>query len=588
MAEQIPEDASLPEWRGEIERLWAKVSQSPSDSAAAVGVLNSLSLTESPAAVWEAMSLLRAKHRREAQAWAEILESKEKAIASLRDRERLSESERESLRRRIQSHEEKSIEGAMGLQAELEAASSGLREQRVRHEEDEKRLRALLDQARERIARESDIWKKERKSWEKKEEKYLAQMRELESLAQIKQDESRQALGESNKLSQSLKEAKNALEKTLAELLRERQIRDETEKERAQALKKVDEVQRHFDELSKIWEDERAQWRELWDRERSTWETQRAEFSSWEDKLRRERERWHAELTEKEKDHLRFAAQMAETLRQSTETSFKIQGVLKSVANFGLPPERRKTSRRIWAALGAVAICFGAAVPVWRYYSIYHFIPEAVVPVSFLKNPTGLAYDGAKIWVSQWDGHLEAFDPIHLDAAPLSVLPDIKLPYHPVSIIFAKDSFWTANAASARLIRQEAADPAREISSLAAAGPAPTAMAYDGRAIWCYDAADRSLDRYRGDGQIKSFGLGDAVPTSLLWVSRRLWAFDAKTRKLEVFDFKDNVFSMAASYDLGESVIGMTAVKTGKGRELWVLAGPSGARTSPAFIKFRY
>jgi len=589
MASETPQESSQPEWRGEIERLWAKVSRSaPQSPGADVSDIPSMTaLPEAPSAAWETVSLLRGKHRSEALAWSEMLEAKEKQVSALRERQRLLENEIAGLRRQVRSAEESSLEGYLDVQARLEAALSSLKEERQRHEEDEKRLRALLEQTRHRLAGEADIWKKERKSWEKKEEKYLAQMQSMESLAQTRQEDAARTGSDVEKLSQSLKEAKNALEKTLAELLRERQVREGTEKERAEALKKVDEVQRHFEELSKIWEEERAQWRELWDRERSTWETQRTEFSAWEDKLRRERQSWHADLKAKEEDHLRFASQMAETLRQSTETTSKIQNVLRAVALLGLPQEKRRISRRIWAGLAAAAVLAAASIPVWKYYAAFHFQPVAEIATS-LSNPTGMAYDGSKIWVSQWNGELDAFNPLDLKAAPTAVAPNVKPPYHPVSVVSAGDSLWTADAAQARLVRVSAADPGVVAATLPAEGPAPTAMAYDGKAIWCYDAANRSLDRYGADGRVQSFGLGSAVPTSLLWVSGSLWAFDSKTHKLNVYDFKDGSFSLRASYDLGKTIIGMTAVKMGGKRQLWILAAPTGSQTSPSFVEFRY
>ncbi|MDE2313057.1 MAG: hypothetical protein KGL04_02645 [Elusimicrobia bacterium] len=587
MASDMPQEP-LPEWRGEIERLWAKVSRGAgASSGLEIPGAPSSDIPESSSTAWETLSLMRRKHRGEAAAWSEMLEAKEKEIAALQERQRLLENEISGLRRQVQSAEENSLEGYLDVQARLEAALASLKEERRRHEEDEKRLRALLEQTRQRMSGEADIWKKERKSWEKKEEKYLARMKEMESLTQARQEDAARASGDSEKLAQGLKEAKNALEKTLAELLRERQVREGAEKERSEALKKVDEVQRHFEELSKIWEEERAQWRELWDRERSTWETQRSEFSVWEEKLRRERQSWHADLKAKEEDHLRFASQMAETLRQSTETTTKIQSVLRAVALLGLPPERRRVSRRIWAGLGAAAVFAAASIPVWKYYTAFHFKAVAEIPAS-LANPTGMAYGGSKIWVSQWNGELDAFNPLDLNAAPAVFTPNAKPPYHPVSIVSADGSLWTADAAQARLVRVEDSDPGQVAATLPAQGPAPTAMAYDGKAVWCYDAANRSLDRYGKDGSVRSYGMGSAVPTSLLWVSGQLWAFDSKTRKLDVYDFKEGAFTLRAAYDLGKTVVGMTAVTMNGRRQLWILAAPSDGSSVPSFIKFRY
>src|SRR5262245_39014452 len=219
-------------------------------------------------------------------------------------------------------------------------------------------------------------------------------MKELQVVADCYQGQSIDNSDHSRRLGDSLKEAKNALEKTLAELLCERQIRDEVEKERAVALKKVDEIQNHFTELSKLWEEERGQWRDLWDRERSTWEAQRMEFASWEENLRKEREAWHTELKAKEQDQLKFTEQMSEMLRQATETSTKITKVLRSLGLAAPAPGQKWGPSRPVRYAALVLAFAAAALPVYKYLTRLEFKFESSTPVD-LSNPTAMTYDGA-------------------------------------------------------------------------------------------------------------------------------------------------------------------------------------------------
>jgi hypothetical protein len=396
-------------------------------------------------------------------------------------------------------------------------------------------------------------------------------------------------------LTASLKEAKNAIEKTLAELLRERQVRQETEKERVQAVKKVEEIQGHLENLEKIWDEERAQWKELWQRERSGWENQKTEFSAWEQKLRKERERFHEDMKVKEEAELKFASDLAQTLRNSAEASSKINALVRRFGGVASGHDQDAGARRIRGGLKAAAIAGGlalAAYPVFRYFTEFHFRRVETVPVA-MSSPTALTFDGTLLWVAQWDGELSALDPRKPSSVIKSVSVLATLPYRPVAIAFGGNFLWTLDSAQGRLLRHSAADPAKVLYQTPAPGPAPTALAYDGKFLWSYDAANLMLYRHgvpESGFDAYSF-VPDIVPTAMAWVAGDLWAFNSKSHELIVLGLNGRDFAVKGRYSLDENVIALAPIpglNSNSKRSVWILAGPNARRSSNALIEYSY
>lgn len=587
-------DKSSDELSREIDRLWARVSSYASTETPESPFPPSLN-TQSPTGnvAWETVNLLKRQQRQAIQSWSSIVESKEKALRELKARQVLMESELKELRQRVQAEEGRVIGTELDAQSRLETALSAMNAQRAADEQEVRDIKAILEQTRERMAAQSARWKQEQREWEKKEQQYLLDLKQLQTVTDRYQDQSVNNSDESRRLDDSLKEAKNALEKTLAELLRERQIRDEAEKERGAALKKVDELQNHFSELSKLWEEERAQWRELWDRERSTWEAQRVEFASWEENLRKEREAWHAELKSKEEDQLKFTAHMTEVLRQAAETSSKITNVMRSLGLARPAPGQKGGSLRVVKWTAAVLAAAALAFPVWKHFTRLNFKAASVRSVD-LSNPTALTYDGSLLWVTEWNGNVLALDPENPHKPVRATRVGSLGAYHPSALAFGGYFLWSADAAQARIVRHSAGEPDKILALRASPGPAPTALAYDGQSLWSYDAANKAVYKHGSDEtSYKSFGIEqDVVATAMAWVSGELWIFDSKSRMLRIFSFKDDVFKLKDSHALGETVLGLVGAmgetKGGSSRQLWVLAGPNARRTGHAIVKYDY
>ena len=338
-------DASPEELSQEIEKLWAKVAAAPSSGEPVGRSLEAPAAEPSAAdgAAWEAVSMIERRHKADAREWAELLETKERALQSFRERLASLETELSQLRGQARAGGEAVIRETFEARQKLEAAAADMELERARHEEERKALQELLDAARQKMAAEAAARESERRQWEKKEKQFLLELRELEARGRRDRQEASQSAVLARRLGETAKEAKGALERTLAELLRQGRAREEAEKEKERSLERLKEVEGHFAELSKMWEEERSQWQELWQRERSAWESQKAEFSAWEEKLRREREARQAELAEKEKAQARFAEAMTQSLRQSAEASSTLSTVIAQIAETA-----RKLGRRFF------------------------------------------------------------------------------------------------------------------------------------------------------------------------------------------------------------------------------------------------
>ena len=538
---------------------------------------------------WDALSLVRQKSRREAEELSELLSSRYKALEESRQREAILKGEIQNLKSELAGQEAAVLHGGLETEGKIEAALKSLEEERKNHAIEKEKLKSLLAQTRERLSEQQKILEGQEEMWQKKEDEYLQGLREMQALTGRTQKESSVLSGDLAKSSQSLKEAKTALEKTLAELLEERHRLREAEKDKAQALKKVSDLEKHLEELSKIWEQERAEWRELWDRERSAWQNQRAELSSWEENLRKERENWHADLEKKEADHLRFTEAMNQSVRESAEATAQLSSFMKRVSEKTERPSpvlRTLKRKGFWFSLFTLGLLGVGGYQAWNYLSRFHFRALSVQPVS-LSSPTGLAFDGTLLWASDWDGNLKSFSPQKADVITRTAKVLATKPYHPSSLTFAKGNLWSLDAAQARLIEHSSSDPGVVSESFPTPGPAPTALAFNGKSLWSYDAASGLLYRHGSDpAQTRAFSLGSNMAvTAMAWIENRLWAFDSKARELLVFKRQEGRMVLRARYPARQTILGI--VPSGK-RQVLVLAGPSAEHPTPVLINYHY
>lgn len=570
----------------EISRLWARVSgpggsPEPSfePSAPAPGGGSELA--------WETMSILKRQHTRQSRTWAEMLEAKEQALRITRERLNKAEADLAALRVRLDGEDKRVMAEVMDASARVQEAHRALQNERARFSSDMQSMRDLVEEARRSAAADAARFKAEEERFLKREQQYLVDLAELQSLAARRQEEAGKSEDSAKRLETGLKEAKNALEKTLAELLRERKIREESEAERAKALQKVAEVEKHFGELSRIWEEERGQWRELWDRERATWESKRQELSAWEETLKREREAWTAQAAAAERDQARYAEQVSRSIRESSESGAQLAGALKRLTELEAPRNRPLLSRLRLHRRSAFALSGAAAAALLGWWLAGWTLKAGPAQTLALESPTGMALAGGRIWLADWNGRLAAFELADLRAQVKTAVPAVAAPYRPAAVAAAGALLWTLDTAQARIVRHDAADPSKIIAERPAPGPAPTALAHDGKHLWSYDAANRSLYRHGEDeGTFKAYPLGgDAVPTAMAWSEGLLWLYDSKARALRVYERSEDVLVPAGRHDLGAPVTALAPQGSGY---ILVLVGPSAERAGAAVIRYRH
>ncbi len=595
----------------EIDRLWARVGSASLEPASAshISATAPTSAMIGAEAAWETVALLKRQQRQREGSWQQTMEARDEALRTLRARLETAETELARLRVRSEGEDERTLVGALDAQQQLETAQKAIALAESRHAEERRALSEAMQSLRERIAAETTRARTAEQRSEAREQQYLLDLKELSGLSARRDKDAGAAEKDVRARDASLAEAKNALQKTLAELMLERKERERAHGEREAAVKKVDELRAHVDELSRIWEEERAQWRELWDRERSTWETQRGELAHWEENLRREREAWHAELQVKEKTHLELTDDLSGKIRETSLNAEKMSELISNFDRKSAEDSERATTqaaegtilraaqarirgenRRRWALAAVLVIAAAAAAgPAWRAATVWRFASEAVAPAP-TANPTGLAFDGTSLWVSDWGGRLVAVDPSDPRRVLLSATPAPGGPYHPTAVAAGGGSLWTLDAAQSRLLRHSLAAPDRILAARPSPGPAPTALAFDGETVWSYDAVNRALTRHGGDdSSAQTYALPDeAVPNAMTWADGRLWMYDSKGRRLLVYEIADGKLARVAVEPAPEpGVLGLAAAGAPGDRRVYVLVGPSGARGAAEIVRYR-
>lgn len=603
MADLTPDDLSR-----EIERLWARVGSVPAEPSSAASVPATLPTTGTVGAevAWETVSLLKRQARQSEASWRQTMEARDEALRALRSRLETAERELGAFRARAAQEDERLLVEALDAKQKVETAHKALGLAEERHAREQKALEETMQALRERLAAETTRARASEQRWQAREQQHLLDLKELQGLAARREADAASAEKAARAAESALAEAKNALEKTLAELLLERKERERAHAEREAALKNVEELRAHVDELSRIWEEERAQWKELWDRERSSWESRRTELAKWEEDLRREREAWHAELQAKEQAHLALTEDLSGKIRDTAKNAEKMTELIDTF-------DRRSSEETTRAAEGVVALALaqkiaarrrvrwaagllvaGALVaagrPAWRSATAWRFAAEATSPAA-ASNPSALAFDGTSLWIADWGGRLVSVDPADPRRILRQAAPAPGGPYRPTAVAAGGGVLWTLDAAQARLIRHSASAPEKILSARPSPGPAPTALAFDGETVWSYDAVDRAFTRHGGDdAPVKKYALpDDAVPNAMAWSDGRLWVHDSKARRLLVYALEgDKLVRVASETMPAGGALGIAPAPGASSRErrAYVLYGPTGDRGQPAVVRY--
>jgi len=518
--------------------------------------------------------------------WKRLLEVKESNIRDLSSQLDETRAHLGELKQHYQEAREKVINEELLQAVNLEESAKILDCQKKNHAREVTLLKEVLERTRIELTEMNarlDALRSERDALKKK----------ITVSAVAAADLKDAAAGFEHKLG----DAKEAVEKTLSELLAERRARSDAEKKIKEAEKKAAEFESQLSNAKVNWDAERKEWRELWDRERSVWETHRQEFAVWETRLRSEREAWSARLKEEEAKGLDSAAGLAGILKESSQWSEKVTQILKLYALKGvqLPsvfvlPDRsavsalsaQGVSRLLALTLAGLTLLGGFAWWLYDYRTKAHFTLLTRQSLD-LPSASGFAFSKDGLWLADWEKGLILKDP--KDFSTLRVLAGTGgEPFKPAAVAAFEGGAWALDMAQLRFIKKDAAG-GKILESVKTPGPAPQGVAWDGYNLWSFDAATGLLYRYSLDpsaGVEASFELPALKSLAAMqWVGAELWTLDAKN-ELRRYALKNGFFKRLSSQKLKATA---SAFWTGDGY-FWTL-GNSGGMGAPEIGKYK-
>lgn len=499
----------------------------------------------------ETMRFLRENFSKTESDWKALLAGKDAQLRDLGAQLEETRAHLSEIKQHYQEAREKALNEEMATALNLEESRQVLETQKKNHAREITLLRELLERTKtEMVSLQGriDALRAERDEARRKADLFSVEKADLAD----------KAAG----LEAKLGDAKEAVEKTLAELLSERKSRRDDAAKMKDLEARVKELTGDLGSTKANWDAERAQWREMWDRERSVWETHRQEFAVWEERLRSEREAWTLKMREQEAKGVESAAGLANVLKESSQWSEKVTQILKLYALKGveLPsvfvsagPDtafvkaRRGVTRALAIGLAGLLLMSVAGWQFYAYRAKAHYKLLASVPLD-LPNPSGLAVTKDGIWLADWNKGLALKD--IKDYATLRLLPAPDgAPLRPGALSASDGGLWTLDMAQLRYARQDFKSGAIA-ESVKTPGPAPQGAAWDGYSLWAFDASSGLLYKYGLDpasGASATYKLEDLKSlASMQWVDGQLWVLDGKN-SLRRYALKDGFFRQVSS-----------------------------------------
>ncbi len=503
----------------------------------------------------ETMRLLRDNFSKTEGEWKSLLAAKDSQLRDLTAQLEETRAHLSELKQHYQEARERTLSEEMGAVVNLEESRKTLEAQKKNHAREIALLKELLERTKTEILGLQERVDSLRSERDALRGKSVSLSSERNDLADAKAG-----------LEARLADSKEAVEKTLAELLAERKNRRDDQAKMKEMEARIKELTGNLAAAKADWDAERTQWREMWDRERSVWETHRQEFAVWEERLRSEREAWTQKMREQEAAGVESAAGLAKVLKESSQWSEKVTQVLKLYALKGveLPrvfvspsPDaafvraRRNVSRALAMALAGLLLMSAAAWRAYVWRSEAHYKLLSSFPLD-LASPSGLAVDKDGIWLADWNKGLSLKDP--RDLSTLRVLPPpAGTPMRPGALTDTGSGLWTLDMAQLRYARQSYKDGSIT-ESVKTPGPAPQGAAWDGYSLWAFDASSGLLYKYSLDpsaGASATYKLeGVKSVACMQWVDGRLWVLDS-SNVLRRYALKDGVFRELSSQVFG-------------------------------------
>ena len=504
----------------------------------------------------ETMRFLRENFSKAESEWKTLLAGKEAQLRDLASQLEETRAHLGEIKQHYQEAREKSLNEELATALNLEESRKLLDVQKKNHAREVTLLKEILERTKVEMVSLQGRIEALRAERDDMRNKFTALSVEKADL-----DDNRAGL------SAKLADSKEAVEKTLAELLNERKNRRDDQVKMKDLESKVKDLTGTLESNKANWDAERVQWREMWDRERSVWETHRQEFAVWEERLRSEREAWTMKMREQESKGVENAAGLANVLKESSQWSEKVTQVLKLYALKGVelpsvfvsagPDQgfiraRRNVSRALALGLAGLLLMSGAAWQVYAWRAKVHYKLLATAPLD-LPNPSGLAVTKEGLWLSDWNRGLTLKDT--KDFSTLRVLPAPAGGLLKPGALSASDGgLWTLDMAQLRYARQAFKDGGIA-ESVKTPGAAPQGAAWDGYSLWAFDASSGLLYKYGLDpasGASATYPLeGIKSLASMQWVKGQLWALDGKN-VLRRYALKEGVFKKVSSQAFGK------------------------------------
>ncbi len=507
----------------------------------------------------ETMRFLRDNFSKAESEWKTLVAGKDTQLRDLNAQLEETKAHLSELKQHYQEAHEKTLNEELSAALGLEESKKVLDAQKKNHARETDLMKEILERTRtELMTLQSslqgriDALRLERDEARRKADSYSV---ERADLADAKAG-----------LVAKLAGSKEAVEKTLSELLSERKNRRDDQVKMRDLETKIKDLTGRLEGAKTNWDAERVQWRELWDRERSVWETHRQEFAVWEERLRSEREAWTFKMREQEAKGLESATGLTNILKESSQWSEKVTQILKLYALKGVelpsvfvsagPDQnfvraRNNVTRVLAIGLAGIMLMSVAAWQIYGWRAKVHYTLLSSAPID-LQSPSGLAVTKDGVWLADWNRGLILKD--GKDMTTLRVLaPAAEEPVRAGALSASDSGLWTLDMAQLRYARQDLKD-GKIIETVKTPGPAPQGAAWDGYNLWAFDASSGLLYKYGLDpkaGASATYQLeGLKSLVCMQWDGATLWTLDGKNM-LGRYALKDGKFEKLSSQLFG-------------------------------------
>ncbi len=145
-------------------------------------------------------------------------------------------------------------------------------------------------------------------------------------------------------------------------------------------------------------------------------------------------------------------------------------------------------------------------------------------------------------------------------------------------------------------MRHPTANPSKIALSWESPGPAPIAIAHDGKNLWSYDAASRAVYRHLGEGrdsQSEPYKVElDVLVSAMSWHRDQLWVYDAKGSQILVFRIEGKSLKLVERAPFATPLQGLVlsyraGLAGSQHLELWGLSVPEAGAELPTLKKYR-